>query len=32
MGAGAQVDEVAVLETRDFLAIRDFVDEVELEA
>jgi hypothetical protein len=30
--AGAEVDELAVLETRDFLAFGDLVDEVELEA
>ena len=32
MRAGAEVDEVAVLETRDVLAFRDLVDEVEFEA
>ena len=32
VGAGAEVDEVAVLEAGDLLAFRDLVDEVELEA
>ena len=32
VGAGAEVDEVAVLEARDLLAFGDLVDQVELEA